>query len=82
MLLGLIAVLVIFGAYSSSQTSKRDTVWLAQPAQGDLYTVDLQTLAPAAYGGHAYGVVRVERVSDETSDTGAAEQGLGQVERR
>ncbi|AKO05729.1 hypothetical protein ACU16_18065 [Xanthomonas oryzae pv. oryzicola] len=65
-LLGLIAVLVIFGTYRSSQTSKRDAVWLAQPAQGDLSTVDLQTLAPAAYGGHAYGVVRVVRVSDET----------------
>ncbi|PPV08572.1 hypothetical protein XbrCFBP1976_02145 [Xanthomonas bromi] len=65
-LLGLIAVVAIFGAYSASQTSKRDDVWLAQPAQGDLYTVDLQTLAPGAYGEHAYGVVRVERVSGET----------------
>lgn len=65
-LLGLIAVVVVFGAFSAAQTSKRDDALLARPAQGDLYTVDLQTVAPGAYEGHAYGVVRVDRVNGQT----------------
>ncbi|MFO3704574.1 hypothetical protein ACI6Q5_06200 [Xanthomonas codiaei] len=65
-LLGLIAAVVAFGVYSDSQTSKRDDALLAQPAQGDRYTVDLQTVAPGAYEGHAYGVVRVDSVNGQT----------------
>ncbi|RYE75116.1 MAG: hypothetical protein EOO80_15800, partial [Oxalobacteraceae bacterium] len=65
-LLGLIAVMVAFGAYSASQTAKQDNALLAQPRKGDLYTVDLEAVAPGAFDGHAYGVVQVERVSDQS----------------
>lgn len=65
-LLGLIVVLVAFGAYSAGQTSKQDDALLAQPRQGDLYTVDLEAMVPGAFDGHAYGVVRVEQVSEQS----------------
>ncbi|MFC0154357.1 hypothetical protein ACFFJ4_12220 [Xanthomonas dyei] len=75
-LLGLIAILVVFGAYSASQTSKQDNALLAQPAAGDLYTVDLQTVVPGAYDGHAYGVVRVQSVSGETITLALPQKGF------
>ncbi|MBB5864580.1 hypothetical protein [Xanthomonas sp. 3058] len=64
-LLCLIAALVAFGAYSSAQTSRQDDALLAQPRQGDLYTVDLEAVVPGAFEGHAYGVVKVEQVSGQ-----------------
>jgi hypothetical protein len=65
-LLGLIAAIVAVGAISASRMSAQDTVLLAQPQVGDLYTVDLDQLVPDAFDGHAYGVMRVAGVDGET----------------
>lgn len=62
-LLGLAAAFIAFVVVVGTQSDKREAELLKQPQVGDLYSVDLQGMAPGAYeDGARYGVMRVTAV--------------------
>jgi len=65
-LIGLIASFVTIAVVAGQRSNVREDALLKDPRVGDVYTVDLQTLAPGGFDGHAYGLMRVVAVEGES----------------
>ncbi|UWX04108.1 hypothetical protein H1235_01255 [Pseudoxanthomonas sp. NC8] len=65
-LLGLVATVVLAGMLAGMRSNVREDALLQDPRVGDVYTVDLQEMAPGSFDGHAYGLMRVVAVDTGT----------------
>ena len=81
LLLGLVASFVVVAVLAGQASDKREDALLHDPRVGDLYTVDLEALAPGDFDGHAWGLMRVVSVDGDTVALEVPSAGYSKVSR-